>query len=124
MAPQHCPGCKNKMHLKKKDKKTHFRGVLIRYPSEAYVCPECGLESGTIQQAGLVQKLISDAYRKKTNLLTGDEIEMLRKKKQISQETLADALGVEKTLILKWEKGLIQSRMEDKHLRKYFQIER
>lgn len=116
-----CPGCHNRMDLKKLDKKTVFRGVLVRYPSEAYVCPECGFESGTLKQAAMVQKLISDGYRKKMHLLTGDEIQKLREQKGISQGALADAVNVDTTRIKKWEGGLIQSKSMDQALRQILQ---
>lgn len=31
----------------------------------AFVCPECGLEAGTVQSAGKVQHAILDTYRKR-----------------------------------------------------------
>ena len=88
MEIKHCPGCHNEMHLKKFDRKTTIKGITVTYPSEMYVCPECGLESGTIEQASMVQKLIADAYRKKVRLLTGDEIRNSRKEKGYSSRRL------------------------------------
>jgi hypothetical protein len=32
---------------------------------DALICPECGLEAGTVQSAGNVQRAILDAYRKR-----------------------------------------------------------
>jgi hypothetical protein len=42
---------------------------LKHYIVESYVCLVCGIEIGSIEQAGATQRAISDAYRKKANLL-------------------------------------------------------
>ena len=46
-------------------KQKTFRGVDIEYVADAFICPECGLEAGTVQSAGKVQRAILDAYRKR-----------------------------------------------------------
>ena len=35
------------------------------FSADAFICPECGLEAGTVQSAGDIQRAIADAYRKK-----------------------------------------------------------
>jgi DNA-binding transcriptional regulator YiaG len=52
-------------------------------------------------------------------LLTGCEIRQLRESKNLTQETLAQKLGVDKDLVEKWEKCNIQSQSMDKLLRSY-----
>ncbi|MEE9594948.1 MAG: hypothetical protein V3V92_06060 [Candidatus Hydrothermarchaeales archaeon] len=63
-----CPKGHGSMELKRMEKATTFRGVDVSFEAEAYVCPQCGLEAGTVQSAGAVQRAISDAYRKEFNL--------------------------------------------------------
>ena len=38
-----------------------FKGVDIAYEAEAFVCPDCGLEAGTVKTAGAVQCAMADA---------------------------------------------------------------
>ena len=47
------------MELKKLHKEKTFKGVDISYMSEAFACPVCGLEAGTVQTAGGVQRAIA-----------------------------------------------------------------
>jgi hypothetical protein len=63
-----CPKGHGNMELKQMEKATTFRGVDVSFETEAYVCPQCGLEAGTVQSAGAAQRAIADAYRKKRNL--------------------------------------------------------
>ncbi len=117
-----CPVCDKKMYLTTKDKTKIFRGVKINYKYQAYVCTECGIETGTIEQASGLQKIIADAYRKKTGLLTGEEIHESRKKSGLTQKELADIMGVGIASIKRWENGVIQSRSMDKSLRAALKI--
>ena len=55
-------------------KTTTLSGVDITLDVEAYVCPKCGLEAGTAQSAGAIQRAIADAYRKNMGLPQGSEI--------------------------------------------------
>ena len=53
------------MEQKTVKKQKTFRGVDIEYVADAFICSECGLEGGTVQSAGKVQRAILDAYRKR-----------------------------------------------------------
>ena len=53
------------MEQKTVKKQNTFRSVDIEYVADAFICPECGLEAGTVQSAGKVQRAILDAYRKR-----------------------------------------------------------
>ncbi len=121
MKAKKCPKGHGNMPLNKIDKKTTFRGVEVSYLSEAQVCSVCGLEAGTIEQASAVQKAIADAYRKKKNLLTGEEIRSFRKDKGLTQQELADFINVGIASIKRWETGLIQSKAMDLALRIHLQ---
>jgi len=116
-----CPKGHGIMELKKMEKTTTFKGVDVSFEADAYVCPQCGLEAGTVQSAGAVQRAIADAYRKKTNLLTGDEIKALRKGRGLTQQDLASLMHIGIASIKRWEIGLIQSRSMDQALRMQLQ---
>jgi len=112
-----CPNGHGKMVVKKTKKGVNFRGVKITVPVEQYVCTICGVEASTVEQAASLQKVISDAYRKATNLLTGEEIVEKRKKLKLTQEALAKRMNVGIASIKRWEGGTIQSKSMDHALR-------
>ncbi len=107
----HCPKGHGPMELKKLHKEKTFKGVDIAYEAEAFVCPDCGLEAGTVKTAGAVQCAIADAYREKVGLLTGREIKSLRKGKDLTQQQLADAMKVGIASIKRWETGMSEGKM-------------
>lgn len=114
-----CPKGHGDMKWTKMKKTTTFKGVDVTYEVEAYVCPECGLEAGTVDSAAKIQRAIADAYRKKKTLLTGEEIRSLRQEKGLTQKDLADLVNVGVASIKRWETGLIQSQAMDRLLRTY-----
>jgi putative zinc finger/helix-turn-helix YgiT family protein len=105
------------MQLRKINKTVSFRGMEIPCRVEAYVCPECGLEAGTVNSTGVIQQELAEVFRKRTGLLTGEEIKSLRKKKGLTQQELADRLKIGVASIKRWETGLIQSKSMDHALR-------
>ena len=113
-----CPNDKEPMELKKITKERTFRGVDIEYDEELFVCSECGVEAADINQAAKIQKNIADAYRKKEDLLTSDEIIKGRERLGLTQEELAKQAGVGIASIKRWEKGLIQTKANDEALRR------
>lgn len=122
MKPMNCPKCSSPLEQRKLKKKKTVRGdVDIEYWIEAFVCPECGLEAGTVQSAGDVQRAIADAYRARVGLLTGEEIKSLRKARGLTQQELSDALKVGVASIKRWETGTIQSESMDHALRTFLQ---
>ena len=116
-----CPKGHGIMELKKMEKATTFRGVNVSFEADAYVCPQCGLEAGTVQSAGAVQRAIADAYRTKMDLLTGEEIKALRKAWGLTQQDLAELMNIGIASIKRWETGLIQSKSMDQALRMQLQ---
>ena len=117
---EYCPVCEKEMALTEMDKSMVFRGIEISYKDHAYVCADCGMEVGTTEQTGRMQKSVSDAYRKATGLLTGEEIRKYRKQIALSQKGLADKMTVGIASIKRWEGGIIQSKSMDKALRAAF----
>jgi putative zinc finger/helix-turn-helix YgiT family protein len=118
MTTKKCPCGKGDMHLTTRQKKACVHGVDVNVESEAYVCPRCGIEAGTVIQASHAQRAVSDAYRKKQGLLTGEEIQKLRKERGLDRQQLADLMDVCAESIRKWEEGLIQDHVIDRSLRK------
>lgn len=53
------------MEQKTTIKQKTFRGVDIEYMADAFICPECGLEAGTMQTAADVQRAIVAAYHRR-----------------------------------------------------------
>jgi len=116
-----CPKGHGPMEQKKIKQKKTFKGVDIELMADVFVCQECGLEAGTIESAGEVQRAIADAYREKVELLTGQEIKNLRKAKILTQQQLADIMNVGIASIKRWETGMIQSKSMDHALRMQLQ---
>lgn len=59
-----CPNGHGSMPLTRKINTVRFRGVDISYKKECHTCPECGLEAGTVEQAGDVQNAIRAEYQR------------------------------------------------------------
>lgn len=94
-----------------------FRGESFTIEAEYFECPGCGIEIGTTDQTTAIQKTISNVYRKKVGLLTGDEIRELRKQRSLSQRDLATRISVGIASIKRWEGSSIQNRSMDRALR-------
>ena len=112
-----CPRGHGRMKLRKITKTVNFRGMEIPCKVETYICPECGIEAGTVNSAGAVQQQLAEAFRKRVGLLTGEEIKSLRKERGLTQQDLADRLKIGVASIKRWETGLIQSKSLDQSLR-------
>ncbi len=123
MKTLNCPKGHGPMEQKKTTKRKTFKGVEIEYASDAFVCPECGLEAGTVQTAGDVQRAIADAYRTKVGLLAGHEIRSLREARGLTQQQLADLMDIGIASIKRWETGMIQSKSMDRALRMQLQCD-
>ena len=61
MKTLNCPKGHGPMGLNTVLKEMTYKGVDIAIAVEVYTCPECGLEAGTVQSAGAVQRAIADA---------------------------------------------------------------
>ncbi len=105
-----CPAGHGPLGFETITKNMTFRGVDIEFQVESYVCAECNLEVGTIEQGSNTQKAISDAYRKKVGLLTSEEIKEGRKEIGLTQRSLARKINVGIASIKRWEGGMIQSK--------------
>jgi putative zinc finger/helix-turn-helix YgiT family protein len=102
-------------------KEMTFKGIDLEIEADALVCPECGLEAGTLQSAGALQLALADAYRAKKGLLTSDEIKALRKSRNLTQQQLAEIMNIGIASIKRWETGTVQSASMDHALRMQLQ---
>lgn len=105
-----CPNGHGTMTLKTNEKTITFRGEELALAVEVYICEKCNLEVGTIDQAAVIQNMISDAYRLKVGLMTGEEIREKREELNLSQKELAKRAGIGIASIKRWENGFIQTR--------------
>jgi putative zinc finger/helix-turn-helix YgiT family protein len=112
------------MSLKRVEKQKTFREIDVKYWAETYVCDECGISVGTIQQAAAIQNAIADAYREAKGLLTGKEIKRKRKELGWTQKELARKAGVGVVSIKRWENGIIQTKSMNQALKSAFGGER
>ena len=116
-----CPNGHGETRATKAKKTMTFRGVDITYQTEHYLCPVCGIEVGSIEQASITQRAISDAYRKTVGLLTSEEIREGRKRLDLTQDDLAQHMCVGIASIKRWEGGIIQTKSMDHALRRALQ---
>jgi len=116
-----CPKGHGPMELKTVKKEMIFKGVDIAVEADVYLCPECGLEAGTLQSAGALQLAIADAYRAKQGFLTSNEIKELRKSRHLTQHQLAEIMNIGIASLKRWETGTVQSASMDNALRVHLQ---
>ncbi len=84
------------------------------------VVPRCGA-CGTIVLDDFANRQISAAFRKRAGLLAPEEIRSRRTALGLTQQALADQLGVAVSTLSRWETGAqIQQRSLDRFLRVYF----
>ena len=97
------------------------RAYTIRIPDLAIpTCRKCGTQTFSV---GDDDRIIA-ALRAQLGLLTPQEIHDLRGQHELSQQEMAEQLGVAQETISRWETGaLIQSRAMDNLLRLFFESE-
>jgi putative zinc finger/helix-turn-helix YgiT family protein len=111
------------MGAKKLEKQITFKGVDLVVQAQVFVCQTCGLEAGTIESTGALQRALAEAYRRKTGLLTSGEIKQLRQAKGLTQQQLADLIKGGIASIKRWETGVTQSKSMDHALRSQLQAD-
>jgi putative zinc finger/helix-turn-helix YgiT family protein len=97
------------------------RVYTIRIPDlEIPTCHNCGEKSFSV---GDDNRIIA-ALRAQVGLLTPEEIHKQRARLEMTQQELAEQLGIAKETICRWETGgMIQSRAMDNLLRLFFESE-
>jgi putative zinc finger/helix-turn-helix YgiT family protein len=95
----------------------HVRGENIPVRAEAMVCNRCGFQVLTDEQSNAYTIASADAYRKKHNLLTTEELKAIRKRLGMSFRTFAKYLRVSEASPKRWEAGLVQDEAMDELIR-------
>lgn len=81
-------------------------------------CDTCGEIYYTDDQSKESIRKISDVRRRNERLLTGEDIQRIRRSLFLSQSELEDALGVGRKTVVRWELGTaVQSKALDNVLR-------
>ncbi len=94
-----------------------FRGETFKVESPVMECMQCGwqaLDEGQMDELG---RRTSDAFRKKNNLLTSEEIKALRMSLRMSQRQFADFLRVGEASVKRWENWKVQDPSSDELIR-------
>ncbi len=82
-------------------------------------CRNCGAQTFAVGD----DEPILAALRAQAGLLTPEQIQKGREELGMTQQELADQLGVDEETVARWERGgMIQSRAMDNYLRVYFGI--
>lgn len=115
-----CPNDHGEMKTTRQMEAIAFRDKELQVLTEHYACSECGIKVDDLALASRNQRALSDAYRRLSGLLTGDEIVEERRKKGWTQDELASAINVGVASIRRWEKGQIQTKAMDDALRRAF----
>jgi putative zinc finger/helix-turn-helix YgiT family protein len=115
-----CPLC-NEGNLRKsnRDQSFNYKGKQLIIPNyTVYVCDNCNEELVDEKTINAAEKQLRDFHRKVDNLLTTDEIIAIRKKLGLTQEKLAEKLGISRITEARYESGqLTQDKSQDIHLR-------
>jgi putative zinc finger/helix-turn-helix YgiT family protein len=81
------------------------------------VCQKCGFSTISSKQSGKFTQAVSDAYRRAHGLLTGPDLQRLRKQLDMSQVEFAEYLGVGAASVKRWECGQVQDKAMDELIR-------
>jgi putative zinc finger/helix-turn-helix YgiT family protein len=114
-----CLKCDNEDFALKPDAEVEqeFRGETFKIVSPVMECKHCGwrvLAEGQMDELG---RRTSDAFRKRHNRLTSEEIKELRISLNMSQRQFADFLRVGEASVKRWENWRIQDASSDELIR-------
>lgn len=96
------------------------RSYTVTLPSlRRFRCRNCG----EVDLDDEANEQITQAFRRQAGLLSPDEIRQNRKKLGLTQEELAERLGIAEATLSRWENGWqIQQRSLDKFMRLFFEL--
>jgi len=116
---QMCELCgEEHLEIKNKIVETELKGEAIKYESEYAYCPDLDED---ILIGNMLDKNLNrmrNAYRRKVNLLTSDELVELRNGLGISQKSMGIILGMGEATIGRIESKVIQDRTTDDTIRR------
>jgi putative zinc finger/helix-turn-helix YgiT family protein len=92
-------------------------GEVFRISMDGLRCDRCGFQAVDSTQSALFTQLLSDAYRRKHGLMTGEEIRDRRNRLKMTQQEFADYIGVGVASVKRWENGQVQEKGLDELLR-------
>ena len=106
------------LEIKKRIVETELKGEAIEYESEYAYCPD--LDENILIENMLDKNLnrMRNAYRRKVNLLTSDELVDLRSGLGMSQKNMGIILGMGEATIGRIESKVIQDRTTDDTIRR------
>lgn len=117
-----CPLCgkEHEVEVRVRNAKTIIKDIEVEYEETYYFCEnskeeENEFETGKMSNVNLLNA--RNAYRRKNNLLTSDEIVTIREKYGLTQVELARLLGWGEATISRYESKAIQDEAYDNMLR-------
>ena len=93
------------------------RGVPVTYENKRAFCKHCGKEVFPVSYGKESFISLMDAYKKKVNLLTSEEIKDILRKRGLTQKKLANLLCIGEKDITRYLQGSVQSKSVDNMLR-------
>ena len=94
-----------------------IKGEEVEVIVSAMVCSRCHQPVMNDEQMSQLRKAAADAYRKKSGLLTSEEIVQFRTSFGMSQAAFANYLKVGEASIKRWETYFVQDISQDEHIR-------
>jgi putative zinc finger/helix-turn-helix YgiT family protein len=112
----HCR--KAELKRQKTDMPAELKGEPVLVPQiDALVCPRCGYKTLHGSRMSEYMHAAADAYRRKKQLLTSQEIRSRREQLRMTQDQFASYLGVGSASVKRWELGQVQDRAMDRLIR-------
>jgi putative zinc finger/helix-turn-helix YgiT family protein len=114
-----CLQCDNEEFVLKQDAviEQEFKGETFHIKMPALACAKCGWITVDTDQADELRKRTADAYRKKHDLLTSEEIKNWRQLLGKTQREFATMLSVGEASVKRWETWLVQEKSSDQLIR-------
>jgi len=114
-----CLKCENEDFVLKPDAvvEQEFRGEIFHVVSPVMECKHCGWQALAEGQMDELGRRTSDAFRKKHNLLTSEEIKERRMSLNMSQREFAEFLRVGEASVKRWENWKVQDASSDELIR-------
>jgi putative zinc finger/helix-turn-helix YgiT family protein len=120
MIKEICPECEKRQLCQEiKEYTVNIKGKDITIPVNMRKCTVCGEVFVPLGSDGDIFDKAYRLYRKKHDMMQPEEIKELRKKYKLSQQGLADMLGIEVKYIQRYEKGSLQKKSHDELLKKF-----
>lgn len=111
----YCVPCDDdrEFHQEFRDQTIDVRGEEISVRIPVLVCGTCGDAQPVTGPEGDAVRVANDEYRRRHNLLTGEEIQRIREQYALSREAFAAVLGMSPATLYRYEGGAIQDELHD-----------